>query len=119
MASDWYSRWWEPWARNYWPWELRDLLAGHGYLILGGTYVWQTFEGSPAEAAGIQQGDTIVAIDGQPARGPAEQVIPRILGPAGSEHPGGADDDARGAGAVEVLGEDGALGRRLPAARDR
>ncbi len=47
-------------------------------------YVWQTFEGSPAEAAGIQQGDTIVAVDGQPAKAPADQVIPRILGPAGS-----------------------------------
>ncbi|MBL8955653.1 MAG: carboxypeptidase regulatory-like domain-containing protein [Myxococcaceae bacterium] len=46
--------------------------------------VTQTFEGSPAEAAGIQYGDTIVAVDGQPARAPADQVIPRILGPAGS-----------------------------------
>lgn len=47
-------------------------------------YVWQTFEGSPAEAAGIQHGDTIVAVDGQPAKAPADTVIPRILGPAGS-----------------------------------
>lgn len=47
-------------------------------------FVWQTFEGSPAEAAGIQQGDTIVAVDGQPARAPADQIIPRILGPSGT-----------------------------------
>lgn len=47
-------------------------------------YVWQTFEGSPAEAAGIQQGDTIVAVDGQPAKAPADSIIPRILGPSGT-----------------------------------
>jgi hypothetical protein len=47
-------------------------------------YVWQTFEGSPAEAAGILHGDTIVAVDGQPAKAPADQVIPHILGPAGT-----------------------------------
>ena len=47
-------------------------------------YVWQTFEGSPAEAAGIQHGDTLVAVDGEPARAPSEQVIPRIMGPAGT-----------------------------------
>ncbi|MBK7863238.1 MAG: carboxypeptidase regulatory-like domain-containing protein [Archangiaceae bacterium] len=47
-------------------------------------YVWQTFEGSPAEAAGIQHGDTVVAVDGQPARAPVDQVIPRIMGPSGT-----------------------------------
>jgi hypothetical protein len=33
--------------------------------------------------------------------------------------PGGADDDAGGAGAVEIVVEDGALGDGLSAARDR
>jgi hypothetical protein len=47
-------------------------------------YVWQTFEGGPAEAAGILKGDTIVAVDGVPARAPAESVIPAIKGPSGT-----------------------------------
>jgi hypothetical protein len=46
--------------------------------------VWAVFEGSPAEAAGIQRGDVLLAVDGQPARAPADQVIPRILGPSGT-----------------------------------
>lgn len=47
-------------------------------------FVWQTFEGSPAEAAGIQHNDTLVAVDGQPAKAPADSIIPRILGPSGT-----------------------------------
>jgi hypothetical protein len=47
-------------------------------------YVWQTFEGGPAEAAGILRGDTIVAVDGFPARAPADSIIPRIQGPSGT-----------------------------------
>ncbi len=47
-------------------------------------YVWQTFEGSPAESAGIIHGDTIVAVDGSEAHAPADTVIPHILGPAGT-----------------------------------
>jgi hypothetical protein len=47
-------------------------------------YVWQTFEGGPAEAAGILRGDTIVAVDGFPAQAPAESIIPRIQGPSGT-----------------------------------
>lgn len=47
-------------------------------------FVWQTFEGSPAEAAGIQHGDTIVSVDGFAAKAPADTVIPHILGPAGT-----------------------------------
>ncbi len=31
-------------ARNYWPWELRDLLENHGFEVLGRDYAWQTFE---------------------------------------------------------------------------
>jgi carboxyl-terminal processing protease len=46
--------------------------------------VWQTFEGGPAEAAGILRGDTIVAVDGFPAQAPAESIIPRIQGPSGT-----------------------------------
>jgi C-terminal processing protease CtpA/Prc len=47
-------------------------------------YVWQTFEGGPAEAAGILKGDTILAVDGMPARAPADSVIPAIKGPSGT-----------------------------------
>ena len=48
--------------------------------------IWinQVYENSPAELAGIQNGDTIVAIDGRPTVPPVEQVVQQILGPAGS-----------------------------------
>jgi len=32
------------WARNYWPWELRALVRGGGFSIERCAYVWQTFE---------------------------------------------------------------------------
>jgi SAM-dependent methyltransferase len=32
------------WARNYWPWELRALLARNGFKISKVDFVWQTFE---------------------------------------------------------------------------
>jgi len=41
--------------------------------------------GSPAEAAGIKPGDTVMAIDGEDMSGiPPDLVIKRILGPAGT-----------------------------------
>jgi SAM-dependent methyltransferase len=33
------------WARNYWPGELRKLLATAGFKVVETGYVWQTFEG--------------------------------------------------------------------------
>lgn len=33
------------WARNYWPRELRRLVADAGFQIIHTDYVWQTFEG--------------------------------------------------------------------------
>jgi ubiquinone/menaquinone biosynthesis C-methylase UbiE len=35
----------EPWARNYWPGELRRLIKAAGFTISHTDYVWQTFEG--------------------------------------------------------------------------
>jgi SAM-dependent methyltransferase len=32
------------WARNYWPWELRALLARNGFKVAKKDFVWQTFE---------------------------------------------------------------------------
>jgi len=32
------------WARNYWPWELRELVRAGGFSIERCAYVWQTFE---------------------------------------------------------------------------
>lgn len=50
--------------------------------------VWiaQVYENSPAEAAGIQNGDVILLIDGRQivTAGPIEEVVKQILGPAGS-----------------------------------
>ena len=50
--------------------------------------VWiaQVYENSPAEVAGIQNGDVILTVDGQPvaAAAPIERVVKQIVGPAGS-----------------------------------
>ena len=32
------------WARNYWPWELRDLIRRAGFKVESSHFVWQTFE---------------------------------------------------------------------------
>jgi 2-polyprenyl-3-methyl-5-hydroxy-6-metoxy-1,4-benzoquinol methylase len=32
------------WARNYWPWQLRRMLAAAGFETVDAAYVWQTFE---------------------------------------------------------------------------
>ncbi|WP_439394136.1 class I SAM-dependent methyltransferase [Bradyrhizobium sp. PMVTL-01] len=34
----------EPWARNYWPHELRDLVSKSGFKVLSQSFVWQTLE---------------------------------------------------------------------------
>jgi len=36
--------WFRYWARNYWPAELRRLVARAGFEVVDHTYVWQTFE---------------------------------------------------------------------------
>lgn len=44
------------------------------------------FSGSPAEAAGVQAGDAILAVDGEPTDGwSVDQAVLRIRGPKGSE----------------------------------
>ncbi|MBD3410533.1 MAG: methyltransferase domain-containing protein [Ignavibacteriales bacterium] len=39
-------RWWRPWARNYFPWELRALVREAGFRIEKTAYVWQAFDGA-------------------------------------------------------------------------
>ncbi len=41
-------------------------------------------EGSPAERAGVLQGDVVLSVDGAPASLPIEAVVQRIRGPAGT-----------------------------------
>lgn len=50
------------------------------------TYIMATFEGSPAQRAGLRYGDRIVEVDGQPMRSKSTaDVRDRIRGPRGSE----------------------------------
>lgn len=50
-----------------------------------GAKVAQVNEGGPAERAGVQAGDLILAIDGVPVAGqPLQQIVNRIRGPAGT-----------------------------------
>lgn len=50
------SRLFTYWARNYWPWELRQLLRETGFRIQWTGYVWLTFEGiSGAQPAVIRR----------------------------------------------------------------
>jgi carboxyl-terminal processing protease len=51
-----------------------------------GLRVAEVYEGSPAEEAGIERGDLIVAVEGEPIAGePAEASTARIKGPPGTE----------------------------------
>lgn len=54
----------------------------------GRVQINSTFEGSPAQAAGLVQGDVILAIDGRPAAAAdasaLQPITQRIMGPAGS-----------------------------------
>ncbi len=50
----------------------------------GRIWIAQVYENSPAELAGIQNGDVIVLVDGRPIAAPVEEVVKQIVGPAGS-----------------------------------
>jgi hypothetical protein len=53
--------------------------------IPNGTRVQQVNEGGPAERAGVQPGDVLLAVDDVPTTGvPLPQVVNRIRGPAGT-----------------------------------
>ncbi|MBS1152097.1 MAG: carboxyl-terminal processing protease [Myxococcaceae bacterium] len=60
---------------------------GVGMQLSGdGARVWiaQVYENSPAELAGLQNGDLLVSIDGRPLPARIEEVVKQIVGPAGS-----------------------------------
>lgn len=38
------SPWLHPWARNYWPGELRAMVSSLGFDVVGQRFVWQTLE---------------------------------------------------------------------------
>jgi SAM-dependent methyltransferase len=44
--------WLRYWARNYWPGELRRLVARAGFRVVDHTYVWQTFENISGQQPG-------------------------------------------------------------------
>jgi hypothetical protein len=51
----------------------------------GNVLVVQVNEGSPAERAGVQPGDQLLAVDGEPVAGKRlDEVVNRVRGPAGS-----------------------------------
>ena len=64
--------------------------AGIGAVIVGdanGNFrIDRVFDGSPAQQAGIQNGDRVVAIDGQPvANGTLQSIAGRLHGPTGTK----------------------------------
>ena len=68
--------------------NLSGKLTGIGVIVdqrSGAPIVVSVIDGSPAAAAGILPGDTIIAVDGQPAaRMDADQIVSAIRGPAGT-----------------------------------
>lgn len=46
------GRFFDYWARNYWPSEMRSLIQTTGFSISGCSYLWQTFEGISNEGSG-------------------------------------------------------------------
>ena len=69
--------------------QLQGAYEGIGaYVDLKGDYltIISPIEGSPAEAAGLQPGDKVIAIDGQDMTGvPPEQARSKIIGPEGTQ----------------------------------
>lgn len=52
LPTRWGKHFFDYWARNYWPFELRDLVSECGFSIQHTAYVWQTFEGIANEGSG-------------------------------------------------------------------
>ncbi len=69
--------------------QLQGSYEGIGaYVDLRGDFltIVSPIEGSPAEAAGLQAGDTVIAIDGQDMTGvPPEEARSKIIGPEGTQ----------------------------------
>ena len=69
--------------------QLQGSYEGIGaYVDLRGDYltIVSPIEGSPAEAAGLQPGDKVVAIDGEDMTGvPPEEARSKIIGPEGTQ----------------------------------
>ncbi len=50
----------------------------------GKLWIVDVYENGPAELAGIQPGDLLLRVDGQPVAPPKEPVSKRLVGPTGS-----------------------------------
>jgi carboxyl-terminal processing protease len=87
--SDRFSEYFSPTALERFDEEISGRFSGVGMTVTqvaAGLGVQSVFKGSPAERAGIEVGDTIVAVDGHPIAGESSQAsTERIKGPEGSE----------------------------------
>ncbi len=87
--SDRFSDYFSPQALASFNEEIEGRFSGIGLSVTGvkgGLRVERVFKGSPAEAAGIEVGDTIVAVDGRSIAGlDSNAATDLIKGPEGSE----------------------------------
>jgi carboxyl-terminal processing protease len=69
--------------------EIEGRFSGIGLSVIGvkkGLRVAQVFKRSPADAAGIEPGDTIVSVEGEPIAGQSSnEATKKIKGPEGTE----------------------------------
>ncbi|HEX5593010.1 MAG TPA: S41 family peptidase, partial [Solirubrobacterales bacterium] len=80
--------------------EIEGRFSGIGLSVIGvkqGLRVAQVFKRSPADAAGIEPGDTIVAVEGESIAGQSsDEATKKIKGPEGSEVTIGVRDGKSG-----------------------
>jgi len=86
---------------------LEGTFTGVGLLLEeapgGVLQVVRVIEGGPAEAAGVQQGERIVSVDGQPVVGlPSEEVVRRVRGPEGTAVRIGLEGGSQGPRELEL-----------------
>ncbi|HVS99598.1 MAG TPA: S41 family peptidase [Solirubrobacterales bacterium] len=87
--------------------EIEGHFSGIGLSVVGvkkGLHVVKVFHGSPAEAAGIETGDTIVSVEGDSIAGlDSTEATERIKGPEGTEVTVGVLDGKTGATTQKTL----------------